>query len=76
MWEYWWLMLIAGCCALGAGAMIWLNTASAMTRVVTPSADWLKREARLNMLSPRLMTIGTVLAVVGVALAIGHWMSA
>lgn len=73
MWAYWWLILILACASFGAGAAIWLYTATALAQVVAPSGDWLNKEARFNLLSSRLMILGAVLAIVGIALAIGYW---
>jgi hypothetical protein len=76
MWDYWWIVLLAACMAFGAGAAIWFYTAIDLTRVVSPSGRWLARESRYNTWGIRLMTVGTVLAVVGIALATGHWFKA
>ena len=76
MWEYWWILLLAACGALGAGAVIWLYTAIALTRVVSPSGRWVAQELRYNTWGVRLMTVGAVLGVIGIALAIGHWFKA
>ena len=76
MWEYWLILLLAACMAFGAGAVIWLYTAIDLTRVVSPSGRWLTRESRYNTWGVRLMTVGAVLAVIGIALAVGHWFKA
>jgi predicted PurR-regulated permease PerM len=72
--TYWWIFLIAACATLGVGATLWLFTATALTRAVSPSADWLDRQSRYNRWGSRLVTVGAALAVIGIALAIGHWL--
>lgn len=74
MWAYWWLLLLAAGIAFGAGALIWLYTAIDLTRVVAPSKRWLARESQYNTCGIRLMVVGTALAAIGIALAIGHWL--
>lgn len=74
MWQYWWMIIILACAAFGAGAAIWLYTAIALTRVVSPSAKWVGREAQYNAWGSRLMVAGTVFAAIGVVLALGQWM--
>jgi hypothetical protein len=74
MWQYWWILAVIACTLLGTGAAIWLYSAVAMTRVVSPSASWLSREAQYNAWGIRLMVIGVVLASVATVLALGHWM--
>ena len=72
MLGYWWLMLVAAGIIFGAGAIMWMNAATAMVRVVAPSAAWLKKEAMFNTWGARLMTTGAVLAVISVTIAVGH----
>ena len=76
MWAYWWILLLAAAIAFGAGAIMWLYTAIDFTRVVAPSGRWLARESRYNTWGVRLMVAAGVLAVFGIALAIGHWIAA
>lgn len=76
MWEYWWIFLLVACLALGAGAVIWLYTAIALTRTVSPSGRWLAQEARYNTWGIRLMVAGAILAVLGIALMVGYWIKA
>jgi hypothetical protein len=73
MSEYWWVLLVAAGFAVGAGALLWLDTAIDLTRTVSPSARWVARESRYNRWGIRLMIFGVVLAAIGAALAIGHW---
>ncbi len=74
MFDFWWIVVVAGCAAFSVGVAIWLHTAIALTRVVTPSAKWLGRESQYNLWGSRLMVIGFVLAVIGGILALGLWM--
>ena len=74
MWDYWWVLIIVACAVFSAGAVTWLNTATDLTRVVSPSGSWLGRELRYNTVGIYLMTTGAVLAVSGTALAIGKWL--
>ena len=76
MWNYWWILLIVARAAFTAGAVTWLNTATALTWVVSPSGNWLDRESRYNTFGIYLMTAGAVLALSGVVLAIGKWLMA
>jgi hypothetical protein len=46
MLSYWWLMLFAAGIMFGAGAILWMNAATAMVRVVAPSTDWIERESQ------------------------------
>lgn len=73
MSEYWWVLLVAACFFVGAGALLWLDTAIDLTRTVSPSARWVARESRYNTWGTRLMIFGAVLAAIGVVLGIGHW---
>jgi hypothetical protein len=74
MTEYWWILLAAAGLTVGIGASLWLYTAIDLTRVVSPSARWLAREARFNTWGIRLMALGAVLAAIGAALAVGRWL--
>jgi hypothetical protein len=73
MLEYWWVLLAAAWFAIGVGALLWLYTAIDLTRVVTPSRQWLAQESRHNTWGTRLMVFGAILAVVSVAMAIARW---
>jgi hypothetical protein len=58
----------------GIGAAGWFNTAADLTRIVSPSGTWLKREARYNTLAIYLMTTGALVVVSGVVLGVGKWL--
>jgi len=74
MLEYWWLILIAAGLLFGAGALIWLYAAAAMVRALAPSGDWLEKESRYNQWGRHLMKTGLMLLVIGLAMAVAHWM--
>jgi len=63
MSEYWWAILIVAAILFGAGIALWMNTAAEFSRVVSPTASWLKRESTLNRWGTFLMTIGALLAI-------------
>lgn len=69
MSHLWSLTLVAAGFIFAAGAFMWLDTATAMVRVVVPSRNWLAKEANLNTWGARLMTVGAVLAVLAVTFA-------
>lgn len=71
MFGFWWLLLITAGIIFGVGAIMWTNTATAMVRVLAPSAAWLERESMLNTWGARLMTAGAVLAVISFTVALG-----
>jgi len=71
MFNYWWLLLAASGVMFGTGAIMWLNAATAMVRVVAPSTGWLEKESKFNMWGARLMTAGAVLAVISITIAVG-----
>jgi hypothetical protein len=72
MFSYWWVILVAGAITFGAGAIMWMNAAAAMVRVVMPSAAWIKKESKFSSWGARLMAIGAILAVIGVMIAVRH----
>ena len=45
---------------------MWLNTATAMVRVMLPTRNWLAKESNLNTWGGHLMAIGALLVILGV----------
>jgi len=72
MLQHWSLILIAAG-ILGVGASMGLYAASDMVRVVAPSPDWLEKRSSINQWGARLMIVGAMLTLIGIVMAVGHW---
>jgi hypothetical protein len=66
MSHLWWLTLVAAGIIFSVGTVMWLNTATAMVRVMLPTRNWLAKESNLNTWGGHLMAIGALLVILGV----------
>jgi hypothetical protein len=72
MWWYWWAAVITSIVLLAVGTGMRVYAATALVRVVTPSAAWVRKESRLGTWGAILQAIGLLIAIVSFGFAAGY----